>query len=229
MPNWHGTLCIKTSVENPAYAVYETVGFCSDNCFNQFWQKVFEYPAGYVIGTNVEDFNKNWVKYWNDSILKVLSANADGELAEKAGRAVQIHSERYVAFPWIDSSNAPLWMAQQSSTNARLALAQNLERCGRTSDAAKVFEELRLYDKARELREKDRHIIIKKTDVSVNINALLQQVKDNGLVTIYRCPNCGGKLKIDKNVSMDRLKVCEHCGSQIETTDLVDFLKTALS
>jgi DNA-directed RNA polymerase subunit RPC12/RpoP len=146
-----------------------------------------------------------------------------------ARTAVQIHTEKFVAFPWWDSSNTPLWMSEKSSSNAKLALAQNLERCGRTLDAARVFEELRLYDKARELREKDRHIIIKRTDVSVNINALLQQVKDNGLVAVYRCPHCGGKLKIDKNASVDKLKLCEHCGSEIETMDLADFLRTALS
>jgi len=231
VPTWHGALMVKTLVEDLSgrAAGYDTVGFCSDNCFYQFWQKVLAYPAEYFIGTDMENFNKNWVKYWNDSILNVLSANVDSELVDKARRAVQIHSERFVAFPWWNSSNTSLWMSQQSSDKAKLALAQNLERCGRTTDAAKVFEELRLYDKARELREKDRHIIIKKTDVSLNINTLLQQIKNNGLVAIYRCPHCGGKLKIDKNVSMDKLKVCEHCGSEIETMDLADFLRTALS
>lgn len=230
MPS-HGTLDIKISVESARAPVarYGTAGFCSDNCFQQFWQKVLEHPAEYLIGTDIGNFDKNWVKYWNNSILNVLSANADSELAEKAKKAVQTHTEKFVAFPWWDSSNTPLWMSQESSRNARLAMAHNLEKCGRITDAAKVFEELRLYDKARELREKDRHIIIKKTDVSVNINALLQQVKDNGLVAVYRCPHCGGKLKIDKNASMDKLRVCEHCGSEIETMDLADFLKTILS
>jgi DNA-directed RNA polymerase subunit RPC12/RpoP len=235
VPTWHGTLDIKTSAESLSgkVACYETVGFCSDNCFYQFWQKVFSHPPEYIIGTDIDNYNKNWVKYWNDSILNVLLscaiANADSGLAEMARTAVQIHTEKFVAFPWWDSSNTPLWMSEKSSSNAKLALAQNLERCGRTLDAARVFEELRLYDKARELREKDRHIIIKRTDVSVNINALLQQVKDNGLVAVYRCPHCGGKLKIDKNASVDKLKLCEHCGSEIETMDLADFLRTALS
>jgi DNA-directed RNA polymerase subunit RPC12/RpoP len=229
VPNWHGTLSVKISAEDSAGPAYETLGFCSDNCFYGFWGKVLAHPAEYLIGTNIENFRNNWIMYWNDSILTVLSANADTAIADKARKAVQIHSARFVAFPWFDSSNKSLWMAKQSADNARLALAQNLEKCGRTVDAAKVFEELRMYDKARELREKERHIIIKKTDVSININALLQQIKDNGLVAIYRCPHCGGKLKIDKNASMDKLRVCEHCGSEIETMDLADFLRTALS
>ncbi|MGD0645317.1 MAG: hypothetical protein ABSA75_10470 [Candidatus Bathyarchaeia archaeon] len=96
-------------------------------------------------------------------------------------------------------------------------------------DSAKTFKSLRLYDKARELREKDRHIIIKKTDVSVNLNALLQQIKDSGLVAIYGCPHCGAKLKIGKATSLDSLRKREQCGYEIETMDLADFLKTILS
>jgi DNA-directed RNA polymerase subunit RPC12/RpoP len=48
-------------------------------------------------------------------------------------------------------------------------------------------------------------------------------------VAVYRCPHCGGKLKIDKDARMDKLRVCEYCGSEIETMDLADFLRTALS
>jgi DNA-directed RNA polymerase subunit RPC12/RpoP len=190
---------------------------------------VLAYQAEYSIGTDIENFSKNWVRYWNDSLLNVLSVNADRELAEKAKKAVQIHTEQFPAFPWWDSSNKPTWMAQNSSYNAKLALAKNLERCGRVTDSAKIFEDLRMYDKSRELRERERHIVIKKTDVSVNLNTLLQQVKDSGLVAVYRCPHCGGKLKIDKDASMDKLRVCQYCGSEIETVDLTDFLKTILS
>jgi lysine biosynthesis protein LysW len=66
-------------------------------------------------------------------------------------------------------------------------------------------------------------------DVSVDLNVLLQQLKEGGLILVYRCPHCGGKLKIDKNVDIAELKQCEHCGSEIESVDLADFLKTALS
>ena len=43
------------------------------------------------------------------------------------------------------------------------------------------------------------------------------------------CPFCGGKLKVNKNSTLDSLKICEHCGSEIESMDLADFLKTALT
>ena len=120
-------------------------------------------------------------------------------------------------------------MFEKFRTKARTALAQNLEKCGRTQDSAKIYEDLRMYDKARELRERDRHIMVKKTDVSINLNALLQQVKDGGLVAIFRCPHCGGKLKVSDKTTLNSLKYCEHCGSEIESIDLADFLKTVLS
>jgi len=228
MPNWYSALLFKAVIEGKQRvdAVYETVGFCSNSCSNQFWEKVLSFPAEDFIETDTSNFNKNWIRYWNESILAALR-DSKGEV-EKVKQAVRIHTQGFAAFPWRDSSNMPILQAKKSQYNAKLALAQNLIRCGRILDAARVFEELKLYDKARELREKDRRIIIKKTDISVNLNALLQQVKDSGLVAVYRCPHCGGNLKIGKSTSLESLRTCEHCGSEVETMDLVDFLEKVL-
>ena len=143
--------------------------------------------------------------------------------------AIQIHTKRIAAFKWWDSADNHTWPYKTFKAKARTALAQNLEKCGRTADAAKVFEELRMYDKARELREKDRHIVVKKTDISINLNSLLQQVKEGGIVAVFRCPHCGGKLRIESKTTLNSLKTCERCVSEIESMDLADFLKTALS
>ena len=233
VPTWRGSLSIKTSPESASTsASYATVGFCSNGCFNQFWQKVLDYPMNYHIGPDVDNLHKNWVKVWNDSIVNVFTTSTpdiiNKELVTKVRLTAQIHTERFVAFPWLDSSGKHTWMAQKSYSKACLALAQNLEMCGRPLDAAKVYERLRIYDKAKELREKEKYIMVKKTDISVNLNALLQQVKDGGIVVFYRCPHCGGTLKISKNTSAKSLKICHHCGSEIEAMDLADFLKTTL-
>ncbi len=87
------------------------------------------------------------------------------------------------------------------------ALAFNLEKCGRPLDAAKIYEEqLKMYEKAKLLREKDRQMIVKRTEVSVNLNELLKQIKDGGIVAVYRCPNCNGTLKINNKTSLKSLK-----------------------
>jgi DNA-directed RNA polymerase subunit RPC12/RpoP len=74
----------------------------------------------------------------------------------------------------------------------------------------------------------DEQITVKRVDVTVDLNRLLQQIREGGLVIVYRCPHCGGPLKVGKDTSAGSLKVCEHCGSEIESIDLADFLRTAL-
>lgn len=188
VPQWYGSISIKMG------AYYEAHGFCSEPCYNSFWWKVMvDYPLHYI-GTNIASFDKELVCLWNNAILNaIMNSNPAvvSYLGPKAQNAVSIHNDNSVAFPWIDSSGSVIPEFNQFCVKSKTALAENLERCGRTEDAAKVFEGLRMYDKARELREKDRQIIVKKTDVSVNLNALLQQVKDGGIVAIFRCPHCG--------------------------------------
>ena len=48
------------------------------------------------------------------------------------------------------------------------------------------------------------------------------------MVAVYRCPHCGGKLKLGKDSSVESLRICEHYGSEVETMDLVDLLEKAL-
>lgn len=234
VPQWQGILTFKQTSERPPTtpAYYETVGFCSTDCFSQFWQRVFDYPVDYEVGTDINNFYKTLILLWNHAITNSASKcnpSVARYLVPKVKLAEQIHSAKHPAFPGWDKSGKAFWMFEKFRTKARTTLAQNLEKCGRTQDSAKIYEDLRMYDKARELRERDRHIMVKKTDVAINLNALLQQVKDGGIVAIFRCPHCGGKLKVGDKTTLNSLKNCEHCGSEIESMDLAEFLKTVLS
>lgn len=114
----------------------------------------------------------------------------------------------------------------------RLALtikAQNLMKVRRFEDAAKIYEYMRMYEKAGKTRAKDKEVRVKRVEVSVDLNNLLKQVKDGGVVVVYRCPLCRAPMKIGKDTSIDSLRVCEHCGSEIKAVDIADLLKTALS
>jgi hypothetical protein len=213
-------------------ASYEAFGFCSTNCFNQFWQRIFDYPVEYEVGTDTLNFNTKLLSLWNSAIANSTAhsnPNVARALSSKVNFAINIQTSQYIAFPYQETSNKNVWMFDKFRTKAQTALAKNLESCGRTQDSAKVYEELHMYDKARELREKDRQILVKKTDVSVNLNALLQQVKEGGIVAVFRCPHCGGKLKISNQTTLNSLRKCEHCDSEIESMDLADFLKTVIS
>ena len=234
VPQWRGQLSFKQISERPPAqpAGYETMGFCSTECFSQFWQRVFDYPLDYEVGTDVENFYKNLILLWNKAVVystEKSNPSVAKNLGPKVRLAERLHSGKFNAFPFWDSQGKALWMFEKFRTKARTALAENLEKCGRTQDSAKIYEDLRMYDKARELRERDRHIFVKKTDVSINLNSLLQQVKDGGIVAIFRCPHCGGKLKVSEATTLNSLRKCEHCGSEIESMDLADFFKTVLS
>lgn len=212
-------------------ALYEAFGFCSDQCYHQFWQKVYEYPLDRDIGTDIANFESRKTNAWNNAILNAITIGNSGvteSIVPKANLAFKIHTANNPAFPWwLSGTNLPEY--EKFYNNAKITLAQNLEKCGRSLDSAKVFEELHMYDKARELREKEKHIVVRKTHISLNLNALLQQIKDGGIVVVYRCPHCGGTLKIGKETSTESLRVCQHCGSEIKSMDIADFLKTALS
>lgn len=188
----------------------------------------------YHIGTDTENFSHNRSRLWNDAILNAFTkgsarARADQLLMGKIKYAIQIHSERFAAFPWLEPSGNPNWMFKKFAHKAKVTLAQNLEKCGRTQDAAKILEELHMYDEARKLRERAKQVIVRRTNVSVNLNALLKQIKDGGIVVIYRCPHCSAPLKIGKDTNIESLRICEHCKSEIEAVDVADFLKAALS
>jgi len=86
-----------------------------------------------------------------------------------------------------------------------------------------------MYEKAGQLKQKQKQVVVKQVVVSVDLNNLLQRIKDGGIVVVYRCPNCGGNLKIGKEAAIESLRVCPYCGLGIRATDLVDFLRTALS
>jgi DNA-directed RNA polymerase subunit RPC12/RpoP len=111
----------------------------------------------------------------------------------------------------------------------QLRYANDLERAGRFEEAARFYETWDLFDKAGAARAKGRGVTITTRNISVDINSLLRQIKDGGIVAVYRCPHCGGKIKISKDSNLSTLAKCEHCGTQIEAMDLADFLKTVLS
>lgn len=230
LEKWDSEVAIKDVLETShSEAEYQVHGFCSSQCTHQFWKKVLSSPDEKAIGTDIAKFEANWQSSLDSSILDILTKHKSSNVAEEARKAFELGTAENPAFLCWDSNGNPSPQAHQFRLNARLLLAQNLEKCGRTLDAAKIYEELQNYDRARTLREQEKQVVVRNTNVSVDINSLLQQIKDNGVVAVYRCPYCGGKLKIAKDTEITNLRKCEHCGSDIEALELMDFLKAVLS
>jgi len=205
---------------------------CSAQCRNKFEEQVLNYPLENIGTDTGTEFKSVEIELWYKACMSAFDANDPSKKAWTDLQKLGIKSAMDIMDIQTTSSNHKHESDLYDRFLARvlLALAGNMERAGRPLDAAKIYEkELKMYDKARELRERDKQVVVKSTNVSLNLNQLLQQVKDGGIVAVYRCPHCGGKLKVDKNVDIAKLKVCEHCGSEIESMDLADFLKTALS
>ena len=97
-------------------------------------------------------------------------------------------------------------------------------RSGRYEDAAKAFEQLTLFEEAGRVRKMALQERNTSRNVSVNMNQLLDQVRNGGLALAYKCPSCGGSIKIDKDFDPG-MRVCGYCGTPLDTTVIATMLK----
>jgi DNA-directed RNA polymerase subunit RPC12/RpoP len=109
---------------------------------------------------------------------------------------------------------------------AKFKKAVKAEKSGRYGDAAILYEDLDFLDKARTLRERGRVSTVRHQHV--DINHLLEQVRQGNLVVPYKCPNCNAGITINKDTSVDRLTNCPYCGSALVVSDIERFLSSIL-
>lgn len=103
--------------------------------------------------------------------------------------------------------------------NAEIAI-----RAGRYEDAARFYENLTMYEEAGRIRKMALTERNTSRNVSVNMNQLLDQVRQGGLALAYKCPNCGGSINIDKDFNPG-MKVCAYCGTPLDTTVIATMIK----
>ncbi len=107
----------------------------------------------------------------------------------------------------------------------QLTHAQNLMAAERHEDAARVYEGLGMWKEAGDARRSGRRTVM--TQVQVNLNELVRQMREGGLTTTYTCPACRSPILISGDTA-GQLRTCSYCGSTIQTTDLVEFLRRAV-
>lgn len=113
-------------------------------------------------------------------------------------------------------------MAEERRVNLQLQHAKNLVTAERFEDAAKVYESLGLWKEAGDVRRTGKRTVV--TQVQVDLNSLIDQMRRGGLTTAYTCPSCQSPIRITPDTDAGSLRHCRHCGSVIQTTDLAEFL-----
>jgi len=163
---WLDLLKVKTTVEtSERKAGYEYMGFCSDACKDAFWGNVMDYPLD-DIGTDVNHFVQNLRNLFYAAILQALNGNPQtpADILDKVKKAKEIETQNFEAIP-VGILNDGIIVVRIDRPrfdfidHAYSALVQNLERCGCPLDADIYEKKLKLYDKARQLRKKDKHAI----------------------------------------------------------------------
>jgi len=97
-------------------------------------------------------------------------------------------------------------------------------RAGRFEDAARSYENLTMYEEAGRIRRMALQERNTSRNVSVNMNQLIDQVRQGGLALAYKCPSCGGSINIDKDYNPG-MKICAYCGTPLDTTVIASLIK----
>jgi rubrerythrin len=104
--------------------------------------------------------------------------------------------------------------------------AKNLALARRFEDAAKEYESIAMWKEAGDMREKGSSKTVK--HVNVNLNDLLDRIRDGGLAISYKCRSCGAGMSVDGSSNANGLRFCPYCGTATDTDTLTSILKDAL-
>ena len=223
---WNNFFVMEYS-DSPTYGLTfkRPMRFCSTRCHDTFISQVKASNYRKEIGLDEHKAENYSFDYYCMKILDPTLPNIDRQIR----KSLRLYPEATLYRRFSSGTDEFLSLREEFHRECRLALAKNLEQAGRYEKAALVYEKLDDYDSARKMREKDKMVEVRHSHVSVDLNTLLKQFREGGIVAVYRCPNCNGKLKISKETTLKSLRFCEYCGSEIEALDLADFLKTAMS
>lgn len=139
------------------------------------------------------------------------------------GQAPAMNADRYqlaglTLYPAVARRAADLYSGYR--TRSGLDRAQKMLQAEDYEGAARQFEDLGMWSQAAEARRRDHTV----TQVQVNVNQLIEQLKASGVTTDYTCPTCGSRIPISGDTNLSSLATCSYCGSVIRMTDLVDLL-----
>ncbi len=112
-------------------------------------------------------------------------------------------------------------LGSESSYIALKIQAESFVIAERVEDAARTYEKIGMWKEAGDLRRRTRQSQVV-TQVHVNMNDLIDQLRKMGLSANYTCPACRSPNTITGAMPPDKLSRCQYCGSVIPSTDLVE-------
>lgn len=196
---------------------------CSNNCMEKFIE---------IVRQEVKKTPINLIKNNRDPLKYVDSAIVHNNffINQKLLNSVKIFSSnRGVSGTRSNYINVNQNFYSKITQATKIKYIDLLKQAGRFEEAALVYESLGRYSDAGAMRAEEKKIVIKNTQVKVDLNSLLQQIQNGGLVVMYRCPHCNAPLKIDEKTKIRSLKICEHCETPFEAIDIAGILNRALS
>jgi len=194
---------------------------CSDNCLDAFTtlmgKKIAEAPIKMDEKETPDEEIIDATISGNNLVIKeqVLEAVTEFPLGATANR-----------FHNYNSINPKLLnKIQQRKT---LNKAKFFHKVGRFEQAAQLYEKLEMYEEARKARAEQRQFSVRRSEISVDLNLLLNQIKDGGMVVVYQCPYCKAPMRITKETTLTELQTCSHCNTAYRPIDIADILKSVL-
>jgi hypothetical protein len=100
---------------------------------------------------------------------------------------------------------------------------EKLKLCGRYEDAAILYEKIGMYKEAGDTRRLERTI----KNVNVDVNKLIEELKNGGLGHQYKCPNCGAMIQFSES-DAGKIRNCSYCGASIDPEAMMKILREVM-
>lgn len=117
----------------------------------------------------------------------------------------------------------PIFRSRANASDLReqqIRRATNAWTSGNYELAASIYEHLGYLEQASQARELAKTQYVVQTNVSVNYNRLVEQLKDLRKPVAYSCPKCGAGAMMDGNLQAQALK-CAYCGANFAIPDIM--------